>query len=642
MFTSYDAPTEPYTSGTREGDHRYKSNGRSTPYAADGRQSAKKARRGPVHFDRLFQAMRHSRRMLGRYRQERAHAVKLFVGRHYSDGGAYNRIPVNLLARYVQVMARSLVPKTPRIMLTTRHRDREPAVSAMQEWLNQRLVESHFAQTLQRWVIDALFSVGIMKVALGTPADAAVSGYTSPAGVPFAETVDLDDFAFDSGARDMRQCGWFAHRFRVPLAVAEAVDYYDSKAKKHLAAAATGHGDYFNQEGDERVEVIGRGYESGEEKDYEPMVDLWEVYLPREKRVLTFSSDAGGVPSHDVPLRDAEWVGPPCGPYHFLSLLPVPGNAMPSAPVQHLVDLQEAVNSGYRKLIVQMERQKTNLPVRGGAVDDARRLIQANDGEAFPCENADMLKEVRWGGPDPVNANFVIHLSDIFNKMGGNLDLLSGSNPQSKTATQDKILAANAGAGVADMQEHTVVGISNVADALCWFWWYHPQEVMETTRSLPGAEDIAVTRRLYPAGKLTPQGDKPGLAREGRYEGLHLRVDPYSLVYRTPQERLAFLSQLVTQMQPLLPMLAQQGVQFDAQAYLKKVAEYSDEPDVTTLFTVAEPTPQAEGAGGMDSRMPTQTSREYVRRSVGQDTEANRAAEFENMNSEMGSDMGAE
>jgi hypothetical protein len=289
-----------------------------------------------------------------------------------------------------------------------------------------------------------------------------------------------------------------------------------------------------------------------------------------------------------------------------------------------------------------MERQKTNLPVRGGAVDDARRLIQANDGEAFPCENADMLKEVRWGGPDPVNANFVIHLSDIFNKMGGNLDLLSGSNPQSKTATQDKILAANAGAGVADMQEHTVVGISNVADALCWFWWYHPQEVMETTRSLPGAEDIAVTRRLYPAGKLTPQGDKPGLAREGRYEDLHLRVDPYSLVYRTPQERLAFLSQLVTQMQPLLPMLAQQGVQFDAQAYLKKVAEYSDEPDVTTLFTVAEPTPQAEGAGGMDSRMPTQTSREYVRRSVGQDTEANRAAEFENMNSEMGSDMGAE
>lgn len=602
------------------------------PYLADGRTANKKAKPGEVDLDRLCEAIKTSRRILSDYRMERVHAIRQYVGSHYSQGGSQKKVPVNLLARYVQVMSRSLVPKCPRVMFTTKHRDRQPAVAVMQEWMNRRLIAMKFNLTLQRWAMDAIFGVAIMKVALGTPADAAMGGYVSPVGVPFAETVDLDDFAFDSGARDFRQASWIGHRYRMPLEIAESLTYFDSKGRKKLATSVM-ETQINNPDGDERVNVIGQGWESSSEREYEPMVELWEIYIPRQKRIITLASDGSGVPdSGSAPLRDQEWIGPNCGPYHFLPLMPVPGNPVPKAPIQSLVDLHEFVNYGYRKLVNQFQRQKSVLPVRGGATDDARRLVQANDGEAFSCDNADTIKEVSYGGPNPMNAQFVAHLQDVFNEQAGNLALLAGSAPQSKTATQDKILASGATASVADMQEAMINGIASVLDSMGWFWWNHPQEVMQVPYSAPGVPDVGITRKLYPASMeaaTTPQQDK-SLRREGRYEDLDCRVDPYSLVYRTPQERLQFLLMLFDKFAPMAQVLAAQGIQMDIQFLMKKIAEYSDEPDVAEMFSVAEPQVMAGGGGGRGPGMAQNTSREYIRRSVGQDTQANRDLGMEN------------
>lgn len=638
MVTSYDSGTEPVETRSRisgffDGDL-------PNSYQADGRRYGKRAKPGEIDYARLFEAMRYSRRVLTRFREERTAAIREYVGYHYSEGGSTTNVPLNLIARYVQIVSRNLVPKTPKIMLSTRVKGGQPAVSAMQDWINQRLKDMQFAKSLQRWVVDALFSLGIMKVALGTPADAAVSGYVSPAGEPFAEVVDLDDFVFDAGARDFRSVSYVGHRYRMPREVAEKLDYFDKKAMKWLQGAVPSEGTQNNQEGDERVTQIGQGYQGGETRDFEEMVDLWEVYVPRKKKVLTFASDAGGVPAADCPpLREQEWVGPACGPYHYLAFMPVPGNPMPKAPVQDLIDLHKYVNALYNKLIDQSLRQKSVLPVRGGAMDDARNLKQAGDGEMFQAENADQMREVSFGGPNPTNAQFSVHLGDVFNKMAGNLDLLSGAAPQSKTATQDKILSEGASAGVADMQENTVVGITGVADSLCWFWWYHPQKVMSTTRSIAGAEDISIERNLYPAAAATP--DRPaqgGLRRDGRYEDLNCRIDPYSLVYRTPQQRLMFLTQFAKDWVPAMPMLGQQGVVFDAQATFKAISEYADEPDVMKIFTVAEPIPR-DGGTQDSSRMPTQTSREYIRKSQGADTEASRAADMSNAGAEFAAEQ---
>lgn len=605
-------------------------------YSGDGRRAGKKARRGGVDISRLTESMRHARRVLERFRAEMKYAVTQYVGKHYAEGGAELKVPVNLIARYVQVMSRSLVPKCPRVMYSTRDRKNQPAVSAMQEWVNRRIVSEHFDNKLHRWVQNSLFGLSVMKVALGTPGDSARKGYTAPAGVPFAEVIDLDDFVFDAGAKDFSEASFIGHRYRIPLEVAESLTYFDSKGRKQLSTVASPNDYRLNQDdGDERINLIGTGFQGPEERDFEEMVDLWEVYLPRQKLVLTLASDHGGVPAGDSePLRSQEWMGPDCGPYHWLSMMPVPGNPVSKAPVQDLIDLHEFVNHGYRKLTNQMQRQKEVLPVRGGQVDDANELKNCDDGGMFQCDNADTIKPVNYGGPNPVNANFTIHLSDLFNKMAGNLDLLSGSAPQSKTATQDKILAAGATGGVADMQETVTGGIAAVLDAYSWYWWYHPEMVMEVPYSPPGLPDVGITRKIYPG---VAAAANPGqVARNGRYEDILCRVDPYSLVYRTPQERLQFIMGVVKEMMPMLPMLQQQGIQFDAMKYFQKIAEYADEPDINDLFTVAEPVmPPESGGGGSGSKMPAETSREYIRKSES-NGDAQKEADMANQASEWG------
>ena len=603
-------------------------------YSHDGRTAMKRAKPGEIDYPRLFQAMMTCRRILQPYREERMNAVRELAGAHYSEGGSEHRVPINLVYKYVQVMSRSLVPNCPRVMLSTRRKESQPQVSAMQEWVNQQLIRYGVDKKLERWVIDAFFSVGIMKVALGTPADAALTGYRDQAGVPFMEVVDLDDFVFDVGAKSFEQASYVGHRYRVPLDIAEKLTYFDKAARKELEGAASPDDYRINQEGDDRIGVIGTGWQGGEVRDYEQMVDLWEIYIPRMKRVLTFASNHGGAPNQDAtPLRDQEWVGPDIGPYHFLSFMHVPGNAMPSAPMHQLIDLHEFINHGYRKLVNQMQRQKEVLPVRNGQMDDAKQLQQASDGEMFGCDNADAIRPVTYGGPNQVNANFTVHLEDMFNKQAGNLDLIGGTAPQSKTVGQDKLLTAAANGTVQDMQQTTIRGVSAMFEAYCWYWWYHPQQVMKTSRSLPGLPDMSVERNLYPSNYQGPPGQPAPMKRDGRFEDLLVRVDPYSMVYRSPADRLNFLFSMFDKFAPLMGLLNGQGIFMDIQYLVKKIAEYSDEPDITNLFTVSDPAspPQAQGdpSEGVTGK-PAETTRNYTRTSVGNDTVKNRYAQMGN------------
>src|SRR5207244_2506512 len=132
-----------------------------------------------------------------------------------------------------------------------------------------------------------------------------------------------------------------------------------------------------------------------------------------------------------------KWIGPDCGPYHFLSLGGwVPGSAMPMGPIMHLIDLAKAVNRNYRTLIEDSDRWKSVLPVPGGAVDDAGKLKQAKNGEMFQSDRAD-LREVQFGGINEGMFRFAKHLKELFSWLAGNLDIVGGLAPQARTAHQD-------------------------------------------------------------------------------------------------------------------------------------------------------------------------------------------------------------
>src|SRR6516162_8737303 len=93
-----------------------------------------RSKKADVDLDRLCAAAQRARWVLRRFRQERARAVQLYLGGHWSDEASWEKQPVNLISLYCQIVGRNLIAKNPRVLLSTFDKQNKPAVSAMQSW----------------------------------------------------------------------------------------------------------------------------------------------------------------------------------------------------------------------------------------------------------------------------------------------------------------------------------------------------------------------------------------------------------------------------------------------------------------------------------------------------------------------------
>lgn len=576
--------------------------------------TAKRARKQAIDYPALAADMELCRLALRKPRSERTEMVRQFVGSHWSEEGTARAVPVNLISLYVQIVGRSLIAKDPRVMLSTFEQSQRAVVEAEEEWLNQKIVDMRLAKTLGRVVTDALFSIGICKTGITTPAQAQQLGWEQQAGEPYIERVDLDDFVFDIHARDFSEVSFIGHRFRVPLDAIQNDPRYGKNRKKLTASTD----EPFNQQGDERIGVLGRTYYASASREFIPHVDLWEVYLPQTRMVVTLPLNFETDEEHE-PLLEQEWLGPDCGPYHILGYQLVPGNAMPKGPIQDLYDLHLFVNETYRKLMRQSARQKDLTFIQGGANEDGTRVLQANDGDMPKVDNPDKIVPASMGGPNQANFLFVQHAWELFSKQAGNLEMMGGLSPQSKTATQDKMLMANASGQVFSMQQDTANYVDDVLHSLSWYYHHHPTLQMKVKHQVPGVPELSMTRRVSPQ-------QRQGVS----YGDIKQRLDVYSMQQQTPQTRLQSIQQVLQMMQPLMPMAQQQGIYMDLNRLVAIFAKFLDCPELLEILQVQEP-PQNQGETPTPSTgQPAETTRNYVRRSLGGESEQSQTADLMN------------
>lgn len=566
---------------------------------------ARKSRPVQADLGNLCESIRASRKVLEPFRVARREAVRKYAGDQWSTETSYRKRPINFLSLYLQVVSRNLIAHDPRASLSVMKKDYKAVVSAMEEWVNPQIVRMDLAESLHRGVVDALYGWHCMKVALASPAESEKSGWELTAGQPYACPIDLDDWCQDPHARTNGDLGWMGHRQRVRVDSITDSKLYDAVKRKKVQKNVDRQ---YNEPGDERISMLGRQYISNETVEAYDYCDLWEIYLPMEKKILTLLSEDGGTPHMDymkgeeAAFSERDWVGPYCGPYHFLNLMPhVSGNAMSKGPIQDLIGMDSALNGLYQKLIEQAERQKEILGVAGAADGDADRVVKAQDGEVIRMDNPDKMKAMGFGGPHPVNQQFSLALWELLNKLGGNVELMGGLGQQSRTATQDKLLNMNSAASVKWMQQATVKHASRVIESLCWFWHHHPQNVMKAYHPIQGLPN-PIERTVTPQDRMKVP-----------FEDMQIKVDPYSLTHQTPEEKLAFLNTVVTQIiTPLAPLLQAQGVNFNVAKYLEMVGEYGNSPELMDIIDVSFPTADPE-AGGDGPSKPGNTQRTYTR-----------------------------
>lgn len=555
---------------------------------------------------RLVTAFDHSRRKLQTFRERRLAMIRQFVGGAWSDGGAPDRVPVNFLEMALNIYRRQVAARAPRVMVRSKNGDNISFADDLEIALNIAIDDMKFDDTMRRWVLEAMFGMGVLKVGLAPSDQREIMGFTHDPGQPFADVVDFEDFVFDITAKRWDQVQFCGNRYALPLEAVEDLKMFPKKELSKYERRTT------NEQGDEKISnMVDDGGSYGEES-YMDLVELWDIWLPYENVVATFQTDPNGGIEDREPLRVVEWDGPEGGPYHLLSFGDVPGQIMPLPPAALMIDLHELGNRVFRKLGRQADRQKTVTLVASANQDDGRRITSANDGDAVAVDRPEATKDVRYGGVDQAGLAFFQQLRQLTSYFGGNLETLGGLNNATNTASQEQLVKNQATMRIADMQERATAASTAVIKAIAFYMWNDPVRAYRIPKKIPNS-DMTIMSEMKPE------------KRSGEFPDYAIEIVPFSMQSRTPSERLQTAMQVMqTYILPMSQLLQQRGLVPNIEAFLKMSAELSGTPEVMDLvqkvpaqeLMQGPPAPGGGGAGGA----PANTTRNYVRSDRGQDS----------------------
>jgi len=547
---------------------------------------------------RLFKSIEYSTRNLRPFREKREKLIRQYVGSNYGIGGGSEReIIVNLMYQTAEAYMMTLAAQRPRVMVTSKYPELTWFGNYFEVALNNLVKEIRLEDTLRRSVLDAFFTIGVVKVYAADAGLVQLEGedeWVDP-GKPYAENISLDDFVYDTRATAWQKIKFCLNKYRMPYSKFKDDPSFDKKAKDSIRPD-TRSPYWHTQEGERPVRSMMTP--EGHEDEYEAMVDLMDVWLPRENQVVTWP-----VVSPDVPLRVIDWNGPEGGPFHILSLAAdVPDHIMPISPAMNLAPLNDLINGLMRKQRRQAQRQKDIPFYQSGHHDDAKRIERASDGEWTRVDNPESVNVMKMGGVDQANQAFSISMQDMFDRMAGNLQLMAGLGPQSGTLGQDQLIKASNSKREANMQYRIVRFTTDICRDLGWLLWN--DSMMKTEGSYKvGGRDIPVA--------WTPE------LREGDWLDYNFEIEPYSMQYKSPSERLQGITNFISQIAlPMQPMMQEYGGTIDIQELVEIYADLMDLPRLKQIIKFQEPKQDRPGPQGQPPKQAAHTVRENIRTSV--------------------------
>jgi len=556
---------------------------------------------------KLTDAIRGAREQLEPFRQARLGAVKEYIGRWYQKGPTSTNlsVPINMLGWMVPTYMRLLAANAPTGRITTIHQQYKADVKRLELALKYTIKNIDFEDSLQAAVLNAMFGLSVVKVGI---TDAAVRGFSDESGQPFVDPISLDDFFFDTAAlgRDWQFVG---DHYRLPLERIQGNPFYEQTEalKKYKGVDDESLSD---DNGVQRTSSISR--DRNQYERVKPLIDLWEVWLPHDNLVVTLMGELDVA----TPIRVVEWTGPDHGPYHLLRYMTVPDQMMPLAPITVLMDMHLAINGVTRKMNIQALNQKDIILGNKASQDDNVALKMAGDQHVIQVDNVAQFGNFRIGGVDQSNLAYTTWLREIFKAQAGGLDMLAGTSPMSETATQDKMLLAQATQQVSDMQRKTVAFAKKIMEDITFYLTRQPGIRIEAVNKVAGID--------IPTTFMSDEFDEA--------MDLDIEVSPYSTQEKTPSYILQTLNGLLTQIvgnPALAAMMEQQGKQIDIGAVINHILELtSTEGDLKDIVIGLDPSIQEQdGPISAEGGKPAQTSREYIRTNRPGSTDRGKAEE---------------
>ena len=217
-------------------------------------------------------------------------------------------------------------------------------------------------------------------------------------------------------------------------------------------------------------------------------------------------------------------------------------------------------------------------------------------------DNPDAVNVMKMGGVDQGNQAYGLRMTDIYDRMAGNLQAMAGLGPQAETLGQDKLIHGAVSKREANMQYRVVKFASELCRDLGWLLWVDQIKEMPLEFQEAGA---------------TFQTSWDPTVREGDFLDYNFEIEPYSMQYKSPSERVNGLNGFLTQIAlPMQQQLAEAGGQIDFQELVEIYSDLMDLPRLRNVIKFEEPKGDRPGPSPEMPPQANHTVRETVRRNV--------------------------
>ncbi len=98
-------------------------------------------------FHRLREAKDWSRQKLEPFRNKRMDSLRQYVGFNYSQDGAPDKVPINLLELATNIYVRQLAADRPRVLITTKEKNLKRQAIAFEKAMEELMDEIHITDT---------------------------------------------------------------------------------------------------------------------------------------------------------------------------------------------------------------------------------------------------------------------------------------------------------------------------------------------------------------------------------------------------------------------------------------------------------------------------------------------------------------
>lgn len=531
-------------------------------------------------------------RRLRNFRSARLMFIKAYTGQYYNqDHGTLGREPLNMAFTAIRALVPNIISRNPKSVIGSdylMYRDYGKLLGMGTDYTSKK---QKLSKTLQRALVDSIFTLGILKVGL---VDSGSLVYFGDEGVdPGAidiDTVDFDNFTFDPLSRRLDRATFLGEKIRVERDTILASGLYDNAVIERLPSSMDIELNRHRNVRNLSDSQINRRM-MDKLHDY---IDLLELWLPGPQVLVTlpYKSSIG-----TRFLREEGYYGPEDGPYAFLTLTPpVPDNPLhvPLAGIWH--DLHTIGNRIAKKALDQAEAQKDVLGYRSTNADGAQEIVDAKNLDAVQMDDPTGAQMYSFGGQNNKNMEMTAQIAQWFDQFSGNTSMLAGTQVQTNVATVANIMSQNAMTGVTYMKDESYETTQEVLRKIAWY--LHTDPIIKLPlierKAIPAEYDITATdiKMIRPARVEETQVFLTPDVREGDFLDFTFDIEHDSMAPINWQLRSQQLEKLAIQVIPAAAnaalIAAQVGTPFSFQKFVTRWAKANNIDWIDEIFEMPE------------------------------------------------------